>query len=35
LCALTPEFNDFSIGVCRNDFWGIEEHVWIVSCKRA
>jgi len=35
LCALTPDFNDFSIGVCRNDFWGIEEHVWIVSCKRA
>ena len=33
--ALSPLFNDFAIGACRNDFWGIEEHVWIVVCKRA
>lgn len=33
--ALTPAFCDFSFGVCRNDFWGIEEHVWVVVCKRA
>jgi SAM-dependent methyltransferase len=33
--ALTPAFRDFSIGACRNDFWGVEEHVWIVVCDRA
>lgn len=33
--ALSPAFEDFSIGICRNDFWGIEEHVWTVVCKRA
>jgi SAM-dependent methyltransferase len=27
-------FTDFAIGCCRNDFWGIEEHVWIVVCTR-
>jgi len=27
-------FSDFSIGACRNDFWGIEEHVWICVCRR-
>jgi SAM-dependent methyltransferase len=27
--ALEPWFGDLSIGTCRNDFWGIEEHVWI------
>jgi SAM-dependent methyltransferase len=32
--ALTPAFRDFSIGACRNDFWGVEEHVWIVACVR-
>lgn len=32
--ALTPGFTDFSIGSCRNDFWGIEEHVWTVVCHR-
>lgn len=35
LKILTPDFKDISIGACRNDFWGIEEHVWVVSCKRA
>lgn len=33
--ALSPPFRDFSIGACRNDFWGVEEHVWIVVCRRA
>lgn len=32
--ALEPWFEDLSIGACRNDFWGIEEHVWIVVCRR-
>jgi len=32
---LTPQFESFAIGSCRNDFWGIEEHVWIVVCKRS
>jgi SAM-dependent methyltransferase len=32
--ALASLFGDFSIGSCRNDFWGIEEHVWIVACTR-
>jgi SAM-dependent methyltransferase len=33
--ALSPLFTDFAIGSCRNDFWGIDEHVWIVVCTRA
>lgn len=33
--ALSPQFARFSIGSCRNDFWGIEEHVWIVVCRKA
>ena len=33
--ALSPTFEDFAIGSCRNDFWGIEEHVWIVVCRKA
>jgi SAM-dependent methyltransferase len=32
--ALAPWFDSFSIGCCRNDFWGIEENVWIVVCHR-
>jgi SAM-dependent methyltransferase len=32
--ALADYFTDFHIGACRNDFWGIEEHVWIVVCER-
>ncbi|MBL6613001.1 MAG: class I SAM-dependent methyltransferase [Reyranella sp.] len=32
--VLSPAFTNFSIGHCRNDFWGIEERVWIVECKR-
>jgi SAM-dependent methyltransferase len=32
--ALSPAFADFEIGSCRNDFWGIDEHVWIVVCRR-
>ncbi len=31
---LSPAFERFAIGSCRNDFWGIEEHVWIVSCHK-
>jgi len=33
--AVAPFFRDVSVGSCRNDFWGIEEHVWIVVCRRA
>lgn len=33
--ALSPAFEDLAIGSCRNDFWGIEEHVWIVVCRKA
>jgi len=33
--ALSPRFKGFEIGSCRNDFWGIEEHVWIVVCCKA
>jgi len=32
--SLAPLFGDFAIGSCRNDFWGIEEHVWIAVCRR-
>jgi SAM-dependent methyltransferase len=32
--GLSPAFSDFEIGSCRNDFWGIEEHVWIVRCRK-
>lgn len=27
-------FTDFHIGSCRNDFWGIQEYVWTVVCRR-
>ncbi len=33
--SLAPFFNELSIGSCRNDFWGIEEHVWIVVARRS
>jgi len=33
--ALSPAFERFAIGSCRNDFWGIEEHVWVVVCRKA
>jgi SAM-dependent methyltransferase len=32
--ALGRWFTDFHIGSCRNDFWGIDEHVWTVVCRR-
>jgi len=32
--ALSPMFEDFAIGSCCNDFWGIAENVWIVVCAR-
>ena len=32
--AVEPWFDDLGVGSCRNDFWGIEEHVWIVVCRR-
>lgn len=31
---LAGDFRDVSIGSCRNDFWGIDEHVWTVVCYR-
>jgi len=33
--ALSGHFADLSIGSCRNDFWGIDEHVWIVVARRS
>jgi SAM-dependent methyltransferase len=33
--AIAPWFVEASIGSCRNDFWGVEEHVWIVVCRRS
>jgi SAM-dependent methyltransferase len=33
--ALAPAFKDFAIGSCQNDFWGIDEHVWTVVCRKA
>jgi SAM-dependent methyltransferase len=32
--TLSPMFTDFEIGSCRNDFWGIDEHVWAVVCSK-
>jgi SAM-dependent methyltransferase len=32
--AIGDRFTDLHVGSCRNDFWGIEEHVWIVVCHR-
>ncbi len=32
---LASFFTDFHIGSCRNDFWGIEEHVWTIVCQRS
>jgi ubiquinone/menaquinone biosynthesis C-methylase UbiE len=32
--TLAPWFTDCRIGSCRNDFWGIDEHVWTVVCHR-
>lgn len=32
--ALAPRFGGAAIGSCRNDFWGIDERVWIVVCER-
>lgn len=32
--AIGDWFTDLHVGSCRNDFWGIEEHVWIVVCHR-
>jgi SAM-dependent methyltransferase len=34
LAALSTRFEDFAIGSCQNDFWGIEEHVWTVVCRK-
>jgi SAM-dependent methyltransferase len=33
--SLSPYFEHARIGACRNDFWGIEEHVWTVVCTRS
>ena len=32
--AISPFFDQAHIGACRNDFWGIDEHVWTVVCTR-
>jgi SAM-dependent methyltransferase len=33
--AIAPFFTDARIGTARNDWWGIDEQVWIVVCRRA
>lgn len=32
--SLSPAFEEFAIGSCQNDFWGIAEYMWIVVCRR-
>ena len=32
--TLSPAFSEFEIGSGRNDFWGIDEHVWTVVCQK-
>lgn len=32
--AIAPHFTEARIGAARNDWWGIEERVWIVVCER-
>lgn len=32
--AVGAWFTDVRVGACRNDFWGVDEHVWIVVCHR-
>lgn len=33
--ALAPCFANIRVGTARNDWWGIDEQVWIVVCNRA
>lgn len=33
--ALSPLFGNIRIGSARNDWWGIDEQVWIVVCERS
>jgi ubiquinone/menaquinone biosynthesis C-methylase UbiE len=33
--AIAPFFVDVRVGTARNDWWGIDEQVWIVVCTRA
>lgn len=33
--AIAPFFVDARVGAARNDWWGIDEQVWIVVCNRA
>ncbi len=35
VAAIAPHFTAARIGSARNDWWGIEERVWIVVCERA
>jgi SAM-dependent methyltransferase len=32
--ALSPTFDNIAVGSCQNDFWGIEERVWAVVCRK-
>jgi SAM-dependent methyltransferase len=32
--CLRDDFQDFEIGECKNDWWGIKEHAWTVVCTR-
>jgi SAM-dependent methyltransferase len=33
--AIAPFFTEVSVGSCRNDFWGIDEHVWVAVARRS
>ncbi len=33
--AIAPHFTDARIGMARNDWWGIDEQVWIIVCQRS
>ena len=33
--AIAPFFVDARVGAARNDWWGIDEQVWVVVCNRA
>ncbi len=32
--SIAPYFDQAKVGACRNNFWGIDEHVWTVVCTR-
>ena len=32
--TLSSEFHDFHIGYCDDDYWGINQKVWVVVCRK-